>query len=407
MTETIMLVGAGVMGRGYVDAARAMGLRIVLLDDPERRTTYEDLVDHFVEPGGRTEAHWLGAALQAAGDHWPHGIVSFNEPHVLAAAWVQTRGQLPGPSLMAADASRNKAMQRILFGHAGLTQPEFGVVATVDDAIAWSRGRYPVVVKPLRGMGSAGVRSVADEPALLADLAQRDVEQQLLVEEYIDAPEYSWEALVQDGEVKFGNYTRKVTSGPREFVELQHQLPWRGGLDTERLDREMAAAVAAVGVRSSLVHLEFRDDGSTMHPMEIAVRTPGDNIMELLNVAYDHDFFRSVLELSLSRPVGTPTAALRSAGIVYVTAPGPGRLEAVHGLDKAAARSDVLRVGQRKALGDDIAGLHSSGDRVAHVVLSIAGEADLASAMDEVRRMIDVRVVAPEQVFATTSDEAP
>lgn len=397
-------MGAGDMGRGYVDAARSMGLQVVLLDNPERRVTYEGLVDHFVEPGGRTEAHWLGAALRAADDYQPQGVVAFSEPHVLAAAWVQTRRGLPGPSLTAADASRNKSLQRMLFGHAGLTQPEFNIVTSVGDAVAWSRDRYPVVVKHLRGMGSVGVRFAADESALLLDLAQRDLEQQVLVEEYIDAPEYSWEAVVQDGDVIFGNYTRKVTSGPREFVELEHQLPWRDGLDIERLDRQTAAVVAAVGVCSSLVHLEFRDNGSRMHLMEIAVRTPGDHIMELLCIAYGHNFFRSVLELSLGRPAGTPTASPRAAAIVYITAPEAGRIETLHGIDEVAARSDVIRVGRAKSSGDEVADLRSSSDRVAHVVLSADGETELVSAMDEVRHLVDVRMAAPEQALPGGSD---
>ncbi|MFF9124535.1 hypothetical protein ACF09J_14715 [Streptomyces sp. NPDC014889] len=88
---------------------------------------------------------------------------------------------------------------------------------------------------------------------MLSHLARRDVGRQVLIEEYLDAPEFSWEALVEEGEVIFGDHTRKVTTGPPEFVELQHQLPYLPA-DRDRVDRQTAALVAAAGIRTGIVH---------------------------------------------------------------------------------------------------------------------------------------------------------
>ena len=394
MPETVLLVGAGVMGRGYVEAARALGLRIVLIDPPEYRETYAGLVDVFLSPEGNTEADWLAAALRAAEEHRPDGVVPFTEIHVQGAAWAQDLLGLPGPSLAATDTSRNKSVQRVLFARAGITQPEFTVAATAEHALRWSEDRYPVVVKPLRGMGSVGVRLVKNAAELTADLARRDVAEQVLVEQYVEFPEYSWEGLVRDGEVIFGNYTRKVTSGPPEFVELRHEVAWCD-LDLERLDPWTAQVTAALGVRTGLVHLEFRDDGSVAYPMELAVRMPGDHIMELMCRAYDHDFFASHIELALGRTPLVPASAARSAGVVYVAAARPGRIEAVHGVTDAEQCPGVVRVGHKKKVGDLVDGLRSSADRVSHALLTAPDSAALNAEMDEVARLIDIRTSDP------------
>ncbi|MGW5973426.1 ATP-grasp domain-containing protein [Streptomyces sp. NPDC055186] len=391
MTDTLLLVGAGIMGRGHVTAARELGLRTVLIDDEAWRENHERHVAHFETPAGGTETHWLRAALDVAERYAPQGVVPFAEQHVLAAARVQDRHGLPGPSLAAAEASRNKAVQRALFAHAGLPQPEYAVVDDADRAAEWSRDRYPVVVKPLRGMGSAGVRRVTDEDALRADLAGRDVAQQVLIEEYLDAPEFSWEGLVQDGTVIFGNHTRKLTTGPPEFVELRHQLPHLH-TDQDRVDAQTAALVAAAGICTGIVHLEYRDDGCALKPMEFAVRTPGDHILELMCRAYGHDFFRSVVELSLGREVGLPSGRPRTAGVLFLPAPAPGRIVSVDGVEAAADQPEVVRVGQKKHAGDVVAGLHSSGDRVAHALLLADTPAEVDAAAEVVLRQIDIRV---------------
>jgi biotin carboxylase len=397
MTETMMLVGAGFMGRGYVAAARDLGVRTVLLDEELWRGDHEKDVHRFLTPEGTAESQWLEAALAAADAHRPSGALPFSEPHVLAAARVQDRWGLPGPSLAAAEASRNKAVQRALFARAGLPQPAFTVANSAESAATWARGRYPVVVKPLRGSGSAGVRRVADEAALLADLARRDLGQEVLVESFSDAPEFSWEGLVRDGEVLFGNYTCKTTTGPPEFVELEHRLPWFSGGAGERLDPQMAALVAAAGIRTGLVHLEFRDDAGTALPMEFAVRTPGDHIMELMCLAYRHDFFASAIELALGREVRLPAGAARAAGVVFVSAPRPGRIAAV---DAAAAdRPEVVRFGQKRHAGDEVGGLRSSGDRVGYALLAAEDAGTVAAAAAAVRAGVQVEM-APEEPSA-------
>jgi biotin carboxylase len=335
MDRTVLMVGAGAMGHGYLAAARRLRLRMVLVDHPDRQELYAPLVHGFVPCPDPAEESWVAAALDAATRYRPDAVLAFSEPQVLAAAWVQARLGLPGPSLPAAQASRDKALQRVLLDRDRIGQPEFHIATGPAPAQAWARSRYPVVVKSLRGSGSTGVRLVDSEPELTALLRDRWPPDPVLIEEYISAPEYSWEALIQAGMVRFGSYTHKRTSGPPQFVELGHALPSQ--FTTEQralLDTALAGVVRALGVDSAVVHAEFRFDGTTVAVMETAVRTPGDNLMELLNLAYGHDFFEACLMLALGEPVSVPRDPVRSAAVGFLTAP-PGRIEAIDGIDVA------------------------------------------------------------------------
>jgi len=289
---TLLLVGVGMSGRPYIGAAQRLGAKVYVVEAPTRAPAIADQVDGVTICSGESDEAWAEAAVTAMACQ-PTGVVAFSEPHVLGGALVQDEHGLPGPSLRAAVLSRNKALQRGRFAAAGIGQPEYLVTGRLSDAADWARARMPVVVKPLSSAGSDGVELVPDEAAFFEVAARRDGEGKLLVERFVTGPEYSWEALVRDGKVWFGNLTAKETSEPPYFVEVAHRTAPDVTDAVRTLADDLGAAVTdAMGIRSGLVHLEFRvtPDG---HPavMEVAVRTPGDGIMDLLALTYGVNWY--------------------------------------------------------------------------------------------------------------------
>src|SRR6476646_5404357 len=101
--KDILLVGVGVMGRPYLDAALRLGLDVRYVEaNPD-----DDRAPHTRIANGQEET-WLDGVRRAVAERTPDGIVAFAEPHVLAGALVQDHLGLPGPSLHSAVISRNK-----------------------------------------------------------------------------------------------------------------------------------------------------------------------------------------------------------------------------------------------------------------------------------------------------------
>lgn len=387
----LMLVGVGRMGRPYVAAARRLGLRVRAVEAASRVDAVADLLDGVRACRGELDELWAEAAVAAVRSERPDGVVAFSEPQVTAAALVQERLGLPGPSLHAAVLSRNKALQRATFASYGVGQPDYLVTDNLQAAAGWAAPRLPVVVKPLSSAGSAGVELVADLDAYHEVALRRSGERPLLIETAIEGPEFSWEALVHDGEVWFSNTTAKETTGPPHFVELVH----RTGIhlppgDAARIERFTADVLAGLGMRTGLVHMEFRLDETGPTLMEVAVRTPGDFLMELLGLTYGVDWFELVVRAAMGLPLPDPPAGPVRYAAAYFPTAAPGVVTAIRGLDEVSVHPCVVEAKLMVATGQVVAPLRSSAQRAGHVLLAADGRDELEAALAYVRETLDV-----------------
>lgn len=380
----LLLVGAGAlgMGWGYLTAARAAGIRTTLVETPAVGELLADRVDAVHHTTGTTDEQWAEAAYAAARHDRPDGVVAFSESHVTAAALVQDRWGLPGPGLHAATVSRNKALQRACF--AGLPQPSWAVT----DSLAGHAPTLPAVIKPLSSTGSHGVELVADEAAYRAAAAVRSG--RLLVESVATGPEYSWEGLVQDGKILFGNVTAKETTGPPYFIETAHRPGHVFGDGTDGRVAALAQDVtSALDMRSGLVHLEFKIGPTGPVIMEVAVRTPGDFLMDVVSRTHGFDLFASVVALSLGRAPDLTSTGRRWAASWFPIAT-PGRVVGINGLDRVRAVPGVARAVVHHAVGDLVAPARSSVQRAGYVLVDAASPEEREQALRSAREYLDV-----------------
>lgn len=385
----LLLVGVGFMGQPYLAAARRLGLRAAAVEGAARAAHTGTLVDDIRVAPGNHDEQWAQAAWAAAAACEPAGVVAFTEANVLGAALLQDRLGVPGPSLHAATISRNKALQRGIFAAAGIRQPEYVMTDGLEAARDWAATRLPVVVKPLSSAGSEGVELVKDSSAFQNAVARRSEAGPLLVETAVGGPEYSWEALVHDGKVWLANTTAKETTEPPYFVEVAHRTGVQFDAEvTAEVDEFCAAVLACLGMRTGIVHLEFRlaAEGPTL--MEIAVRTPGDYLMDLLGLTYGVDWFEMVIRLAMSMPLPEPPAGPVAYAASYLPVAPPGILVEVEGMAEIEAHPAFVTAGLWKNPGDVVPTTTWSADRAGYVIVSAETPALRDEALEFVRRTL-------------------
>ncbi|NEC14034.1 ATP-grasp domain-containing protein [Streptomyces sp. SID8014] len=393
----LLLVGVGFMGRPYAAAAKRLGLRVRAIEAHDWAGAIEHLVD-AVEPSqgryGALDELWAETVHAAVEKSLPTGIFGFTESHVLGAAMAQDRFGLPGPSLQAAVISRNKALQRGRFRVQGIGQPEYRLTDDLAAAAEWAAAHLPVIVKPLSSAGSDGVELVADTESFERAAVRRAAERPLLVEKALDGPEYSWEALVRDGEVWFSNLTAKETTGPPHFVEVTHRtVPPLSEPDAQRVAALGREVLAAIGMRTGIVHLEFRLTRSGPAVMEVAVRTPGDYLMELCSLTYGIDWFEMVVRLTTGMELPpAPQSPVRYAASHFVIS-DPGQVVAVDGLEEVLGHPAVEDAAFKVAVGDIVPRTSSSLQRTGYAVLAADSPEEREEAIAFVRRTLSVKTV--------------
>jgi biotin carboxylase len=393
MSDRLLLVGMGVMGRPYLAAAHAAGRAVVVLDKENNLTSTETRellgpADRAVAVSGDSDEAWYLAANRALAGERPAGVLAFAEPHVRTAALLADEWRLPGPGLRATETSRNKAYQRALFARHGIAQPDFFLASSAAEAVDRADG-FPLVAKALHGTGSNGVRLVTDAADLL-DYA-KSADSPFLVERYADGPESSCEAIIADGQPVFLSLTDKTTGPPPYFVETKHVVP---GPRTEALrpavERLVDAVVAAMGIGSALLHLEFRHTAAGLSVMEVAVRTPGDFLMDLVRLAHGVDLFAATVALAVGEQPDVTVRRSAAAASWFPTF-ADGILQVTGSQLAAEAVPGAYRIRLWGQPGTPLA-QRSSNDRIASVVLIAPDHAELERRLESVRAALGLSI---------------
>lgn len=399
---TLLMIGCGWMGRPYLERAHRLDLSVAIVDAEATFTWPETAAalgpnDRCYPVSSVSTEHLLAAASQAITDERPVGVLGFSEQHVVAAAIIADRLRLPGPGLRAAITSRNKLMQRQLVAERGLLQPEYIAAASADVAADWAKDRYPVVLKPLDGMGSLNVEVVADEEALRIWVRQRDLGSIFLVEQCLSGPEFSIEAIISAGELIAFNVTEKETTDGSHRVEMGHVVPaLLPESDLEAAQRLALGVIAAFDIDSGIIHTEFILTAEGPCFIETAVRTPGDYLLDVIAAATGHDLYESVIRslcgLAPSDIEPGGKGVTGCAAIDFITA-APGVVREVIGVEQVMDWECVVELEINVEAGGTIHPIRSSLDRPGMVIVRVDNRSELAAARNQVLQTLCVHTV--------------
>ena len=275
------------------------------------------------------------------------GVLTFAESAIVATAAVAQALDLPGISVAAALASRNKVLMHQAHDRAGTPHARFRYAPSLADGLAAADlFGYPVVIKPALGAASNFVFR-ADSPAEFArryhDAARGALTMKwarleaddidlgpagLVVESFLDGSEHLIEAVAWDGEVCLASVVDRVGTDQGSAYQsngdqatFEHNLHWAPTTLGEReLSLVRAALIKAVrgqGLRRSALHAEVRFHQGRPNVLEVTPRPGGGGLERMAAASAGYDPIAAHMRVACGRrpavrgyqPTGIFTAA--------------------------------------------------------------------------------------------------
>ncbi len=262
------------------------------------------------------------------------------EPFMVLAAKLREGLGLPGMTVEQTIPFRDKEKMKQVLDQNSIRTPKH-ISTTTMEGVRSSAEKigYPICVKPISGAGSADTYRVDSAEQLEEILPRMGHVQEVSVEEFIEAEEFTFDTICVDGEIKFFNiccYRPRPLMGRSHQWISQQTVAVRDVLDPYyESGRQMGVEVIkALGFRNGFTHMEWyrKSDGEAVFG-EIAARPPGANTVDLMNFANDFDVYQGWAEAVTKGSFSQPINRSYNAGHVFKRAHGEGRIQRIEGLE--------------------------------------------------------------------------
>ena len=393
--KTLLVLAAGPLQLPAITTAKRLGLRVVAADgDPHAPGLALADAAHVINI---TQPQ---ACLEVARSERVDGVIHICSEVAMASLGLINRElNLAGIDPETVVKATNKAQMRRAFELGKAPSPKSIPVATDSDALAAARDiGGAVIVKPSRNSGSRGITHLpaGSPPDEIVAAFRRALGESrdpaALVEQFVEGPEFSVEALVWNRHIEILAVTDKRTTGKPHFVETGHSQPTMLSPGDAAAVRQAAVlGIQALGLEGCAAHAEIKLSDTGPFLMEIGARLGGDFITtELVPRSTGIDMVAGAIRICLGEaPDLTPGHAPQGAAIRYLD-PVPGIVDRIEGVETALGMPGVRIVDVYVASGDRIRTIDSSLARVGHVIAEGATAQEAISHAERARDAIRI-----------------
>jgi biotin carboxylase len=407
----ILILGAGVMQGPSIRIAKEMGLETVVVDgDPKAPCVSLAGCFEPVDLKDKEGIEALARKLQAGGGL--SGVMTAGTDFSSTVAWVAERLGLPGiPYEASLDASDKERMRR-RFYDAGIPSPKFLVIKDFDGKTPPKLPfPFPVVVKPVDNMGSRGCRRVDNPSDLMIALPEAlkfSRSGRVIVEEYIDGPEFSVDAIVCQGEITICGLADRHIFFPPYFIEMGHTMPTYGSPDTERILKVFKDGINALGITNGAAKGDIKL--SSRGPMigEIAARLSGGYMSGwTYPYASGVEVTRGAILVAIGKkPEGLkPRKFWTCAERAFISI--PGKIRSIHSLDEARNVPYVKDIFLRVAQGSAVAFPENNVSKCGNVISAAPERKETIESAEKAARMVLIRLESPDPATEAFLAELP
>ncbi len=333
--KKIMVLAAGLLQIDVIEKAKSMGYYVLAVDGNPKAPGF-NVADKAICADIVNEE----TMLKIARDEHVDGVIHpCSEVSMAVMGRINDELGLSGISREQAICATNKHLMRKAFEKGNAPSPKSILAQDAEDA--WSRLQNEfdtdAILKPSRNSGSRGIAKVSrnmdkgDFIRAYDEALSESRDHSVLIEQFIEGPEFSIEMIVWQGDIHVLTVTDKKTTGAPHFVELGHNQPsCFSATDVETLKAAAVAGVRALGVNNCACHAEAKLMNGKAYLMEVGARLGGDFIStELTHLSTGIDMVAAAIDVALGVEPDLSAKEEPKGVCIRYFCPKPGKLVSI------------------------------------------------------------------------------
>lgn len=384
--KSVLIFGVGPLQKSIIDRAKLMGLYTVGID-PAADATCKYEVDAFEIVSGQDYEGTMTVAKKYQIDAI---VTAATDKPLVMMARVAKELNLPFYSVETAQWSTDKFQMKERFELGGVPHAQGRLISKVEEAEGLV---FPVIVKPRDNSGSRGVKLCRNQEELKTSIEEALENSRLdsvLVEEFIEGPEYSIESLHHDNKSEVIQFTEKKTTEFPYNVELGHIQPANISDDNKQKIREIVAKIGkALKFVNCPSHTELKINERGIFVIETSPRLGGDYITSTLTpLSTGVNLEDELLKISLGETINPVPKAVQYSGVRFFSFEEGSVIKHVPNSEFVRTWPHVVDFSFNLKEGEKVNRITSSLNRYGHLTLTAGNRDAIEEAFDKYEKVI-------------------
>ncbi|CAH8711323.1 ATP-grasp domain-containing protein [Paenibacillus thiaminolyticus] len=410
MNKQLLFVEANTTGTGMmaIRKARELGFEPVFLTErPERYNGLKELDCRIVLIDTNSEAALIDWVTQeSAQDRDIVGIMSTSDYYIESVARLARHFGWIGNSRESIAACRNKVIFREKLDAHQVAQPRFLAIDSME-ALMEARSSIPLpcILKPADDSGSNHVRlcfrwdeveqMTAEILAIKHNARGQATARTVLLEQYIEGPEFSVEMFSWQGQCFVIGITEKRLTGYPYFVEAGHLFPARLSVNVrQEIEQTVERALAAVNYRFGASHTEVKWTPEGCVVIESNARLAGGMIPELVRRSTGIDLLQEQIWCAAGKAPEWPQTVeyTNYAGIHFLVSDVLGTFVGINGIEAVSGIPGIAEVAITAQIGQKVQPPQNFSHRLGYVIVEGNDYEETDKLISQVHEFIKVQV---------------
>ena len=425
MKKSVLILGAGLMQKPAIQAAKSLGFYTYVVDaNPDAECV--PLADEFCKIDLKERGEIFKYAETLSKTENLKGIFTAGTDFSASVSYASEKLGLPSHSFESSLNASIKPRMRACFAKCGVPSPEYFSFSgseitekTITEAI--NKLGFPCVVKPADNMGARGcrmIRNMGEAWSSVCVAKDNSRTQTVIIENYMDGPEFSIDALVYNGTMTITGFADRHIYFPPYFIETGHTMPVQIEENKKlELIKTFAEGVKALGLTCGAAKADIKYTEKGPEIGEIAARLSGGymsgwtfpyssdvNLTEEALLIATGNIPEKLLSKRVKLPVKTDSFELYDLPSVKVSAERawisiPGKIREVLGFSEAEKISGIKNIFQRPVkIGDYVDFPRNNVSKCGNVISQCENYDDAVNASQEAVSKIIIRLEPNEEV---------